>query len=50
MRRQEEIVRMLDGGEKVLKHYQGNGQEAKYIRGVVEALRWVLRQGERPMR
>lgn len=50
MRRQEEIVRMLDEGEKVLKHYQESGQEAKYVRGVVDALRWVIRKGEKPMR
>jgi hypothetical protein len=50
MRRQEEIVKMLDGGESVIKFHLENGREPNYVKGVVDALKWVLRKGESPMR
>lgn len=50
MRRQEEIVKMLDGGKSVFKYHLENGRKPDYIKGVVDALRWVLREGESPIR
>lgn len=50
MRRQEEIVKMLDGGKQVVKYQIEMGRHPHYAEGVVAALRWVLREGESPMR
>jgi hypothetical protein len=50
MRRQEEIVKMRDAGEKVYTHHKEMQRDANYVKGVVDALKWVLREGESPMR
>ena len=50
MRRQEEIVKMLEGGEQVVKYQLGMNRHPHYAEGVVAALKWVLRVGESPMR
>lgn len=41
---------MLDGGKSVVKYHLEQGRDANYVKGVVDALKWVLREGESPMR
>jgi hypothetical protein len=45
-RSKEEIEKMLEGGESVVKYHTEFGREPNYVKGVVDALKWVLRKDD----
>ena len=41
---------MITGGEAVYKYHKDMGRDPRYVLGVLDALKWVLRKGESPLK